>query len=126
MNEHEAADFARHLGLETGGDEANVAALGRKLGKTVIATLGADGAVAATDGRIVRVPALRVTPVDTTGAGDTFAGVLAAFLDEGADLERAMALAAVAGSLATTRHGAQPSFPTRSEIDKAAVGRAKA
>ena len=121
MNEHEAADFAGHLGLKTGNDEANVSALGKQLGKTVIATLGAEGAVAATDGRIVRVPALRVTPVDTTGAGDTFAGVLAAFLDEGADLAKAMALAAVAGSLATTKHGAQPSFPTRAEIERAAA-----
>jgi ribokinase len=121
MNEHEAADFAGHLGLKTGSDEANVAALGRQLGKSVIATLGAEGAVAARDGRIVRVPALRVTPVDTTGAGDTFAGVLAAFLDEGADLAKAMALAAVAGSLATTKHGAQPSFPTRAEIERAAA-----
>jgi ribokinase len=120
MNEHEAADLVRHLGLKPGSDEANVAGLGKQFGKTVIATLGAEGAVAATDARIVRVPALRVTPVDTTGAGDTFAGVLAAFLDAGADLAKAMALAAVAGSLATTKHGAQPSFPTRGEIEKAA------
>jgi ribokinase len=124
MNEHEAADLAAHHGLKPGSDEANVAALGKQLGKTVIATLGAEGAVAATDGGIVRVPALSVTPVDTTGAGDTFAGVLAAFLDEGADLAKAMALAAVAGSLATTKHGAQPSFPTRAEIEKAAKAQA--
>ena len=66
------------------------------------------------------MPALQVTPVDTTGAGDTFCGVLAAYLDEGADLRTAMAKAAVAGSLATTRAGAQPSFPVRSEIEAAA------
>jgi len=45
--------------------------------------------------------------------------VLAACLDEGKDLGAAMALAAVAGSLACTRHGAQPSFPTRAEIESA-------
>ena len=121
MNEHEAADLVGHLGLKTGSDEANVAALAKALGKTVVATLGADGAVAAAEDRIVRVPALRVTPVDTTGAGDTFAGVLAALLDEGADLEAAMGQAAIAGSLATTKVGAQPSFPTRAEIAKAAA-----
>ncbi len=66
------------------------------------------------------MPALQVTPVDTTGAGDTFAGVLAAFLDEGRDLRTAMAYAAVAGSLACTKPGAQPSFPTRAEIEAAA------
>ena len=49
----------------------------------------------------------------------TFAGVLAAYLDEGADLRTAMAKAAVAGSLACTKHGAQPSFPTRAEIGAA-------
>ena len=91
-----------------------------RLGRTVIATLGPEGAVAAGREGVIRVPALKVTPVDTTGAGDTFAGVLAAFLDEGRDLRDAMALAAVAGSLACTRHGAQPSFPTRAEIEAAA------
>jgi ribokinase len=124
MNELEAAGLARHFALPSGRDEENVAALSRTLGKTVIATLGADGAVAAADGRLIRVPALAVTPVDTTGAGDTFAGVLAAFLDEGADLATAMARAAIAGSLATTKHGAQPSFPTRAEIDEAATAQA--
>ena len=120
MNEHEAEDLAKHLGFLPGSDETNIDAVAMVFGKTVIATLGAEGAAVATEGVVVRVPALRVTPVDTTGAGDTFAGVLAAFLDEGADLAKAMALAAVAGSLATTKHGAQPSFPTRAEIEKAA------
>jgi ribokinase len=121
VNEHEAEDFARHFGLAGGGAEATVAALAARLGRTVIATLGPDGAVAAADGGVIRVPALAVTPVDTTGAGDTFAGVLAAFLDEGRPLAEAMAYAAVAGSLACTKHGAQPSFPTRAEIEAAAV-----
>ena len=88
----------------------------------MIATLGPEGAIAASDrDGIVRVPALTVTPVDTTGAGDTFCGVLAAYLDEGASLRTAMARAAVAGSLACTKDGAQPSFPTRAEIQAAAL-----
>jgi ribokinase len=121
VNEHEAADLAGHLGV--GGDdaEATVTGLAAKLGRTVIATLGPDGAIAASDGSVVRVAALQVTPVDTTGAGDTFCGVLAAYLDEGASLRTAMARAAVAGSLAVTREGAQPSFPTRTEIQNAAA-----
>jgi ribokinase len=82
----------------------------------VIATLGPEGAVAAGEGGTVTVPSLRVQPVDTTGAGDTFAGVLAAGLDTGASLEEAMRRAAVAGSLACTKEGAQPSFPTAAEI----------
>jgi ribokinase len=120
VNEHEAADFARHLGLAARGETAVVTALAHRLDRTVIATLGPEGAVASGPDGLVRVPALAVTPVDTTGAGDTFAGVLAAFLDEGADLGTAMAKAAIAGSLACTRAGAQPSFPTRAEIEAAA------
>jgi ribokinase len=120
VNEHEAADFARALGLAAGDPEAAARGLAGKLDLTVIATLGPDGAIAAGRAGVVRVPALEVKPVDTTGAGDTFAGVLAAFLDQGADLETAMRHAAVAGSLACTKEGAQPSFPTRAEIEAAA------
>jgi ribokinase len=119
VNEHEAKDFARHFGLAVSTAETTVTALAERLGRTVIATLGPEGAVAAGPAGVIRVPALKVTPVDTTGAGDTFAGVLAAFLDEGRSLREAMAHAAIAGSLACTRHGAQPSFPTRAEIEAA-------
>ncbi len=120
VNEHEAADFARHVGLSARGDQAVVGALARRLDRTVIATLGPQGAMASGPEGLVRVPAIPVTPVDTTGAGDAFAGVLAAYLDQGADLKTAMARAAVAGSLACTKPGAQPSFPTRAEIEAAA------
>jgi ribokinase len=120
MNEHEAADFARHLRLQAKGDEAVVRSLARRLGRTVIATLGPAGAIADDGERMIRVPALKVAVVDTTGAGDTFCGVLAAYLDRGAGLDRAMHLAAVAGSLTCTRAGAQPSFPMRAEIEAAA------
>ncbi|WP_421725874.1 ribokinase [Bauldia sp.] len=119
VNEHEAADLARYVGLSARGDQAVVNALARRLDRTVIATLGPNGAVASGPGGLVHVPALPVTPVDTTGAGDTFAGVLAAFLDEGADLRTAMANAAIAGSLSCTKKGAQPSFPTRVDIEAA-------
>jgi len=119
MNQHEAGALARHLGIGDTDAEDGVRRLARAFGRTVIATLGADGAVAADGDLIVHVPALAVTPVDTTGAGDAFAGVLAARLDACADLRTAMAAAAVAGSLATTKAGAQPSFPTSREIDEA-------
>lgn len=119
VNEHEAADLARHSGLSARGEQAVVTALARRLDRTVIATLGPNGAVASGPDGLIRVPALPIDPVDTTGAGDTFAGVLAATLDAGSDLATAMARAAIAGSLACTRHGAQPSFPTAAEIDAA-------
>jgi ribokinase len=119
VNEHEASDLARHLGVAAKGADATATGLARRLGRTLITTLGADGAVAVHDGALIRVPALPVTPVDTTGAGDTFCGVLAAMLDEGADMRTAMTKAAIAGSLATMKAGAQPSFPARREIDAA-------
>jgi ribokinase len=115
VNEHEAEDFAVHLGLPTGRAEATAAALAERLGRTVIATLGPEGAVAAGREGIVRVPALQVTPVDTTGAGDTFAGVLAASM--GGLRPEAMAYTAVAGS--ACKHGASRAF-RQAEIEKAA------
>ncbi len=121
VNQHEAADLARHLAIAGGEPEATVTALAAKLDRAVVATLGPDGAVAADGREVTRVPALAVTPVDTTGAGDTFCGALAAWLDEGASFHTALARAAVAGSLAVTKAGAQPSFPTRAEIQQASA-----
>jgi ribokinase len=90
----------------------------REHGQTVIVTLGADGARAATaEGQSLSVPSLPVVPVDTVGAGDTFCGYLAAGLDAGLDLEAAMRRAAVAGSLACLKPGAQPAIPWADEVD---------
>jgi ribokinase len=123
VNETEAADLAAQLGLAAGDATETVRGLADRLGPTVVATLGPRGAVAATPaGETVAVPALPVTPVDTTGAGDTFAGVLGAALDAGLPLEPAMRRAAVAGSLACTKVGAQLSMPTAAEIDSALAG----
>jgi len=88
--------------------------------QTIIVTLGADGAEAVTrEGRSITVPALKVEPIDTVGAGDTFVGYLAAGLDAGLSLELAMRRAAVAASLACTRPGAQPAIPQPDEVDAA-------
>jgi ribokinase len=83
----------------------------------VIVTLGADGAKAAIGDQLIAVPALKVKPVDTVGAGDTFCGYLAAGLDSGLQLEAAMRRAAVAASLACLKPGAQPAIPTAAEVD---------
>jgi ribokinase len=92
----------------------------RKHGQTLIVTLGGDGARAATaGGELTSVAALPVTPVDTTGAGDTFVGYLAAGLDAGLDLEAAMRRAAAAGSLACLKPGAQPAIPYATDVDAA-------
>ncbi len=83
----------------------------------VILTLGARGALIATAEQARLIPAFPITPVDTTAAGDAFAGGLGTALASGADLVRAVRLGNAAGALAATRLGAQPSLPTRAEIE---------
>jgi ribokinase len=91
-------------------------ALSRQVGM-VIMTRGEDGAVVARDGAIVTtVSAHPVQPVDTTGAGDTFVGVLVAWLADGAELDAALAAATAAAAICVTRPGASPSIPARDEI----------
>jgi ribokinase len=86
-------------------------------GRTIVVTLGPDGAYARTPQGSFSVPAHRIDPVDTVGAGDTFCGYLAAGLDAGLSLETAMRRAAVAGSLACCNPGAQPAIPAKAEVD---------
>ena len=91
----------------------------RATGRTIIVTLGPEGARARTpEGEMIEVPAHKVTPVDTVGAGDTFVGYLAAGLEAGLGLEVAMKRAAVAASLACLKPGAQPAIPMRDEVDE--------
>jgi ribokinase len=98
-------------------------AFARKLRRGLVVTAGAGGAVAyLADGSRIAVPALPIAPVDTTGAGDTFVGVLAASLDLGMPLERALRRAAAAGGLACLAYGAQSAMPDMAAIDRA-VGR---
>lgn len=85
----------------------------------VITTLGADGAVAHRDGsEIARVPSPQVEAIDTVGAGDTFVGALAVEMANGTPLDGGLAMACAAAALATTRRGAQPSIPTRAEVER--------
>ena len=79
-------------------------------------TLGAAGATVLDDDGETHVPALPVTPVDTTGAGDAFNGILAAELAAGADLRSAVRRAAVGASLSTQAAGAQAGLPTRDQV----------
>jgi ribokinase len=64
-------------------------------------------------------PAPRVAAVDTTAAGDAFNGALAVSLAEGLSLGEAVRRAVVAGALSVTRAGAQPSMPSRAELEAA-------
>lgn len=84
----------------------------------VVMTRGARGALVARDGRIEsEVAPRKVTPVDTTAAGDTFVGVLIARLSLGADLQAALSAATIGASIAVTRPGASTSMPKWEEIE---------
>jgi ribokinase len=91
--------------------------LRRRMAGTVIVTEGERGARMVTAGGEVRVPTYAVEPVDTTAAGDSFCGALAARIAQGADVLTALKWACAAGALATTKVGAVPSIPHRSEIE---------
>ncbi|MEU5870277.1 ribokinase [Glycomyces sp. NPDC047369] len=102
------------------GDPADAAAALSERAGAVVATLGADGSLLAVGGKVEeRLPARRVDAVDTTAAGDTYAGVLTARLDAGDALPEAMHRATAAASIAVTRPGATASMPTAAEIEAA-------
>ncbi|MGC5615112.1 ribokinase [Georgenia sp. Z1491] len=114
VNEHECLRVAGRAEdadpLTTAGD------LAAEHGLTVVVTLGARGAAHTTGGAPVETPSPAVTAVDTTGAGDSFVGYLAAALLEGSSLGEAVTLAVHAGSSAVTRQGAQPAIPYRDSL----------
>lgn len=85
--------------------------------RAVVIKLGARGAFLHDGTRGRMVPGIRVDAVDTTAAGDAFAGALAVGLAEGKDLFAAVRFANTAGALSVTRRGAQPSMPSRAEVD---------
>ncbi|MFF7531950.1 ribokinase [Streptomyces bobili] len=125
VNEHEAK-------VILGGAEAGGAAGGAAVGdrpedwarvllakgpKSVVVTLGSQGALVASAEGVERVAAVKVEAVDTTGAGDSFTAALAWKLGAGSSLPEAAAYAARVGAVAVTRRGAQESFPTAAEVE---------
>lgn len=104
-------------GLSSADREKEIVALHGETSQTLIVTLGAEGVIAIRNGKVFKAQGLKIEPVDTVGAGDTFCGYLAASLDAGHDFEKALRRAAVAGSLACTREGAQPSIPVAADVD---------
>lgn len=102
-------------------DESCAAALNALLAKgagAAVITLGGAGSVTLGDGGdLLRMPALSSTVVDTTAAGDTFIGALAAARLEGLPLFECMAAGARASAVTVSRLGAQQSIPTRAEVE---------
>jgi ribokinase len=113
VNEHEVRTLS---GIEN--IEAATAWFQTQGCRVVVVTLGADGAtfVSFSDGKQGAVPPPKVTPVDTTGAGDCFVGWLGVGIAEGLNLEQSVRRAVKAASLKTTRPGAQHGMPYRDEV----------
>jgi len=85
--------------------------------KAVILTMGAKGFLLATNQRTQFVPAIKITAVDTTAAGDAFTGGLAFGLAEGQNLFDAAMFANYVAALSVTKMGAQSSMPTRQAVE---------
>ena len=115
-NETEFELLAGRQGLSSAEREETALAMHRETGQVLIITLGAAGVIAAEGGTLHRTKGLKIEPVDTVGAGDTFCGYFAASLDAGLDFDAALRRAAVAGSLACLKAGAQPSIPVAGEV----------
>ena len=117
LNEHEAAFL---LGERVEGVDGALSAVPELLSlgpKSVVVTVGEDGAVFASGESAKHVAAPSVEVVDTTGGGDAFVGALAARLADDAPLEDAVAYAVRAGSAAVTKAGAQGALPTPEVVE---------
>jgi ribokinase len=121
-NAGELAAIARLAGLSPAEPDTTAAAVAKRTGAPVVATLGPDGALLAGHGGTEHFPGYRVAARDTTGAGDTFTGVLAASLAAGQPLSDCVARAVAASALAVTRDGARPGMPTAAQIDELLAG----
>lgn len=114
-NEGELGGLTGEAGLPTA--EAAVT-LSARTGGSVVVTLGARGALLAGAGQVEHFAAHQVEVRDTTGAGDTLTGVLAASLAQGDELRTAVRRGVAAAALAVTRDGARAGMPTAAEIDQ--------
>lgn len=108
-NEHECRDLFGDVSLED---------VLRRYPNKLIVTEGVNG-VRFFDGETIQhVPAIQADVVDTTGAGDTFNGALAAALMEGSELREAVRFAVVASGLSVEGFGAQGGMPNRDDVMK--------
>jgi len=115
VNETEAETISS-MKVESGNEEAVVDALLSMGAKTVILTLGENGCLLKNMQEKHYVPAFKVKAVDTTAAGDTFCGALAAGLSKGKNWKEILLFATAASAIGVTRMGAQPSIPSEMDI----------
>jgi ribokinase len=117
-NESEAALLTGIEATDDVSTEQAAQQLHERGAHAVVITLGARGALALSAGKTWRIPPIHVAAIDATAAGDAFVGALATAYAAQRDLDAALREASAAGALAATRRGAQPSLPTRAELDE--------
>jgi ribokinase len=86
--------------------------------KHVIVTLGSQGALIVSSTQVTHVDSFKVNVVDTTAAGDAFIGGFATALLQNNSLDDSVRYGCACGALATTKFGAQPSLPTKEEVER--------
>ena len=116
VNESEAETISGEK-IDEIGKEAIVDKLLELGAKTVVLTLGKQGCLLKNSRESYSIPAFRVKALDTTAAGDTFCGALAAELTRGESWEQALRFATAASAICVTRMGAQPSIPEEEEVN---------
>jgi ribokinase len=117
-NESEAEAILEGLGLRAAASPEETARHLSEQGVPLVALkIGAKGSVITGTGVPASIAGFRVDAVDTTAAGDAYTAGLAVALCEGQSLAEAARFANACGALATTRLGAQPSMPTRQEVE---------
>jgi ribokinase len=104
VTDEQSAKKAGHWFLDQGVENA-------------IITMGGSGVVLVNKQETRMFAAPKVQAVDTTAAGDAFAGYLGALLAEGKSLEEAIEVAVKAASISVTKLGASSSLPTRDQVD---------
>ncbi len=113
------SELALLSGMPTGTVEQNLAAARSLIARgirSIVVTLGGDGALLVTRDAAEHVPPVRVTPVDTTGAGDAFIGAFAHHYAAGRDVRAALRQAVRYAAQSITRPGTQKSYATAEEF----------
>ncbi|MBS0185238.1 MAG: ribokinase [Proteobacteria bacterium] len=118
LNEREAHMTAQNLNLSFSSLKDLAGQLALVFKGTCVITLGPQGLIAATPDVTYTLEAFKITPCDTTGAGDTFTGALAAQVSQQIPLPSALRYASLASSLACLKEGAQPSIPFFKEVNE--------
>ncbi len=111
-NQSELALLTGEEDIEAGVDKLRTWGI-----RNIVITLGSEGARVISKDIDLHLPAFEVTAVDTTAAGDAFNGAFAVAIAEGDPLLKAVRYGMAAGALAATKRGAQPSLPTREEVE---------